>query len=413
MLQPYLPVFALLRGTAFLLAANGLHGLLLPLRGQAEGFSTFALGLLGTGWAGGFILGCFIAPRMVRKVGHVRAMSTFAAILGTVALLTGLLVDPWVWIALRFITGFASCGAFMVIESWLNETASNETRGKIFSIYQMVSFTSIMIGQMVVAYGDVGDEKLFMVAGILYSLALMPTALSTSSSPKPLLEAKLDVKALYANSPVACVAAFLIGGANGAFGTLGPVFGGAMGLSALNVALMMSGTVIAGAVFQYPAGKLSDRMDRRYVLAGAAALSGLVALAFLVVVPKTIPLLLALTALYGGFAYTLYAISVAHANDHASDGNFVVVSSGLLLLYGFGTMAGPVIGSGLMDVLGPSGLFAATAVFHAMIAIYVAYRVTKRAAPIDKGQFQPMPAERALTPQATRLDPRGEDAATA
>ena len=124
MFAAYRPILSLLRGTAFLLAASGLHGLLLPLRGQAEGFSTTSLGLLGTAWAGGFVAGCFFAPRLVRKVGHVRAFGAFAASGAIVALMTGLLINPYAWIVLRACTGFTMAGSFMIIESWLNEKAT-------------------------------------------------------------------------------------------------------------------------------------------------------------------------------------------------------------------------------------------------------------------------------------------------
>ena len=151
MFATYRPILSLLRGTAFLLAASGLHGLLLPLRGQAEGFSTAALGLFGTAWAGGFVTGCFFAPRLVRRVGHVRAFGAFAASGAIVALTTGLLIDEYAWIVLRAFTGFTMAGSFMVIESWLNEKATNENRGTVFGLYMMVTYASIMAGQMIVA----------------------------------------------------------------------------------------------------------------------------------------------------------------------------------------------------------------------------------------------------------------------
>lgn len=194
MLASYRPILSLLRGTAFLLAASGLHGLLLPLRGQVEGFSTASLGLMGTAWAGGFVTGCFFAPRIVRRAGHVRAFGAFAASGAIVALLTGLIIDEYVWILLRAFTGFTMAGAFMVIESWLNEKATNENRGTVFGLYMMVTYASIMGGQMIVAGGDVKSASLFMITGILFCLSLLPTAVSTASHPKPLQDVKLDVK---------------------------------------------------------------------------------------------------------------------------------------------------------------------------------------------------------------------------
>lgn len=403
------PILALLRGTAFLQAASGLHGLLLPLRGQIEGFSETTLGLLGTGWAAGFVAGCLLAPRMVQRAGHIRAFGTFAAAAAIIALLSGLVIEPVVWITLRIVTGFSMAGAFMVIESWLNEKAENESRGTIFGLYMIVSFSAVTAGQMAVAFADPATESLFMVAGILFCLALIPTAMSTASVPKPLAGASLDVRLLYENSPVAAVACVLVGIANGAWGTLGAVYGSQIGLGGFNIALMMSVTMVAGAAMQLPLGRISDRTDRRYVLAVAASASALFAMVILALRPRDPQAVLVLTALYGAFAYTIYSISVAHANDHAKNVDFVKVSGGLLLLYGIGTMIGPLIGAFAMEYLIPEALFVATVLPHMVIGAYAILRTYRRAAvPVESREnFTAVPLERAQTPEAVRLDPRG------
>ena len=412
MFAAYRPILSLLRGTAFLLAASGLHGLLLPLRGQAEGFSTTSLGLFGTAWAGGFVAGCFFAPRLVRKVGHVRAFGAFAASGAIIALLTGLLIDQYVWIVLRAGTGFTMAGAFMVIESWLNEKATNENRGTVFGLYMMVTYASIMAGQMMVAAADVMQSSLFMVAGILFCFSLIPTAVSSAATPKPLEDVSLDLRGLYANSPVALVGCFLIGVANGAWGTLGAVYGARIGISTPQIALMSSIVVVAGAVMQLPAGRLSDLMDRRYVLGAAAVGAAAFALLVFLVEPRSGVMVIVMTACYGALAYTLYSIAVAHANDHARPEEFVKVSGGLLLLYGFGTMVGPVLGAVLMGMMRPESLFLATALAHILLAAYALLRIRARA-PVPreaKDAFKTLPADRALTPEATRLDPRTKPA---
>jgi MFS family permease len=410
MFATYRPILSLLRGTALLLAASGLHGLLLPLRGQAEGFSTVALGLLGTAWAGGFVAGCFFAPRLVRNVGHVRAFGAFAASGAMIALLTGLIINAPVWIVLRAGTGFTMAGAFMVIESWLNEKATNENRGTVFGLYMMVTYSSIMAGQMIVAVGDVKSASLFMVAGIFFCWSLIPTAVSSAASPRPLQDVSLDLRQLYANSPVAFIGCMLIGVANGAWGTLGAVYGARIGISTAEIALMMSLVVVAGAAMQMPVGRVSDKTDRRYVLAAASLGSALIGLMIFLATPRSGTAVIAMTAGYGALAYTLYSLAVAHANDHARSEDFVKVSGGLLLLYGFGTMIGPMLGAALMAGLRPESLFLATALAHALLAGYTMLRVGKRApVPVeDREAFQSLPADRAVTPEALRLDPRGE-----
>jgi MFS family permease len=402
-----LPVLSLLLGTAFLLAGNGLHGLLLPMRGSEEGFSPTSLGLLGTAWASGFVLGCIFSQRLVRRIGHVRAFSAFSALIAIIALLTGLLVDPVSWVLLRVITGFALAAAFMIIESWLNERATNETRGLIFSLYMTVTYVAIVAGQMSIALGDVTQTTFFMVAGILYCLALLPTAVSTATSPAPLKEVKLDLKLIYRNSPVSFVAMLMIGIANGAFGTLAPVFGANVGLATITIATMMSVTIFSGAVMQLPAGRMSDRMDRRYVLAGLGAIAGISGCLIVFLKPDNIGILFGLIALYGAMSYTLYPIIVAHANDFATSDQFVTVSSGLLLLYGIGTIAGPLI-AGVTMAYSPYLLFAVTAAAHLAVAVYAIARSRIRAAVPDaeKESFASTPSARAATPESINLDPR-------
>jgi MFS family permease len=162
-----------------------------------------------------------LAPRLVRHIGHVRAFGTFAASGAIIALLTGLMVDQYVWIVLRAFTGFVMAGAYMIIESWLNEKATNESRGAVFGLYMIVSYASLVAGQMIVVLGDVRNAGLFMVAGIFFCLALIPTAVSSAATPKPLEDVTLDLKGLYGTSPLALIGCFLTGVANGAWGTLG------------------------------------------------------------------------------------------------------------------------------------------------------------------------------------------------
>ncbi len=410
MYRTILSVLSLLLGTLFLLVASGMQSMVMPLRGQWEGFSVSELGLLGTGWASGFVVSCMVAPRIIGRVGHVRAFAVFASLGSIVALLSGLIVDPVPWFLMRVVTGFVMAGAFMVIESWLNDKATNENRGLIFGLYLMVTYAGITAGQMSVALGSFLGPTMFTITGIVYCLALLPTSLSTATHPKPPEEVRLDLRAIWKNSPVAAAACFLIGIANGCFGTLGAVYGSQIGMSPGTVAAMMSVAVLAGAVIQLPVGRISDLTDRRYVLAAAAAGASLVGLVLLLLQPQSSFVILPLVALYGALAYSLYSVAVAHANDHAGAGDFVKLSGGLLLLYGMGTIIGPLFGARAMDLFGPVGLFAVTSAAQAAIGIYAMMRSFKRA-PVPVGLrslFRSTSSERSLTPESVRLDPRSD-----
>jgi MFS family permease len=389
-----------------------MHSLLLPIRGTLDGFSTNALGLVGTGWAVGFVIGCLTAPIVVRRVGHIRAFSCSAACAAIIILLNGVFVHPLAWIFLRVGSGFFLAGAFMIIESWLNERASNENRGTIFAVYLMVTYVAITAGQLGVGAGDPSTATLFMAGAILFCLAVLPTALSSAASPRPLARVKLNLRGLYAKSPVAFLSVLLIGVINGAFGTLAAVFGAQIGLPTGLIALMMGITVVSGAVTQVPAGRLSDKTDRRYVIAGAAIAAGLAGLVIFVLKPAEPALVLTLAGIYGALTYPLYGLAVAHANDYADPSEFVAVSGGLLLLYGAGTMFGPLAAGVAMTELGPAALFLVTATGHMLIATHALYRTTRRPPVPESAReaFRNVPSPRAITPQTAALDPRGETA---
>lgn len=407
-----LPVLALLCGTLFLFLGNGLQGLLLPVRGSLEGYSNEVLGLLGTSWASGFVIGCFVAPNVVRRIGHVRAFSSFLSLICLNILLLGLIVDQDAWLVLRAITGFCTAGTSMIIESWLNERATPESRGTIFSFYISITLFGVVGGQMMVPFVDVGLPTLFMICGILYCVAALPTTLSKAASPQPLKRARLDLKELFRTSPIACVGILLIGMANGAYGTLGAVFGTRAGLDSSAVAAMVSITIFAGAIMQFPAGRLSDRMDRRHVLAALSAAAALAGLAIVVIHPTGVYSIVILVAIYGAASNALYPIAVAHANDYAAPEDFVKVSSGLLLLFGIGTIIGPTLGGPVMTFAGPYALFAVTGVAHVLIAAYAIFRSRQRA-PVpsaERGTYQASQptASQLATPQSLSLDPRSE-----
>ena len=408
-----LPVLALLFSTAFLLTGNGLHSLLLPVRGAAEGFSTTELGLIGTGWASGFVLGCLFAPIVVRRVGHIRAFACAAAGAAIIILLNGLIVLPIAWILLRACSGFLIAGAFMIIESWLNERATNESRGTIFAVYLTVTYLAITIGQFGFAAGDAGNEHLFMAGAVLFCLAVFPTALSTAASPRPLARARLDLRKLFFNSPVSFVSVTLIGIINGAFGTLGPVFGTRIGLSTSSIALMMGMTVVCGALTQLPAGKLSDLTDRRYIITGCAIVAAAAGCVLFTLRPTEAATIVMLVGIYGAMSYPIYGLAVAQANDFTDPGEFVAVSGGLLLLYGVGTMIGPIAASTAMTFGGPAMLFAVTAMSHLTIAGFALFRTTRRA-PVPgsaRDAYRTVPGHTS-TPQTAELDPRSEETTT-
>jgi MFS family permease len=407
-----LPIAALLAGSALLLMAGGLHGLLLPLRGSIEGFSDTSLGLLGTGWAIGYITGCLLTPPIVARVGHIRTFGVLCSLAAIVVLLNLILMHPAFWVPLRALSGFCFAGGAMVVESWLNERATPENRGRVFGIYTMINLGATTLGQMLLTLGDPSGYLFFVIGSIIYSLALLPTALSTAAQPVPLARVRLDVRALWRQSPVAVIGVLLVGISNSAFGTLGAVYGRKIGLSISDIATMMSVALLAGSLIQVPVGVLSDRMDRRLVLIGLALAGSAIGMALSFGAGLHPLVVIALIGAFGGTIYSMYPVIVAHANDHAPGGEFLKTSGGLLLLFGVGSVVGPLLAALMMTVTSPAGLFQVTTLAHGGIICFALWRITQRRAPepADKDDFVAMSSGvRFSTPETLALDPRAEE----
>jgi MFS family permease len=373
-------VAPLLLGVAILLTGQGLQGTLLPVRANLEGFSTLSIGLMGGAYFFGFTLGCLRGSTLLRRVGHIRVFAAMTAAASAVPLLHGLWVETWLWWLLRFVTGYCFAVLYVVIESWLNEQSTNETRGVVFSAYTLITLTVLAVGQQMLLLYDPQQMYLFAIASAIVSIAAIPVVLSVAPSPEQAEEkVRLDLRRLFGVSPAGALGCLASGLANGPFWALAPVFVAGFSPDVSLAAWFMTAAVLGGAAGQWPLGFWSDRVDRRWVIAFAAFMGLLVGLVSWIFFSSMTPILLmSLGAAWGAVAFPLYAVSVAHSNDHARPGEYVMISSGLLLMYGIGAIAGPFIASLAMQLVGPGGLFLYTAGIHLLLLAYVAVRFVKR-----------------------------------
>jgi MFS family permease len=360
------PVATLLVGVSILLAGLGLQGTLLPVRASLEAFSTFSIGVIGAAYFLGFTAGCLKGGELVKGVGHVRVFLAMTALGSAAPLIHGLLLDPIAWTLLRFLTGFCFAVLFVVIESWLNERSSNEDRGIVFSTYVMITLTVMAGGQMMTLMYDPNGLQLFLIASVLVSIGAVPVALTKSQTPEQPHEVDVNLKRLFRISPAGSLACLAIGLANGAFWSLAPVFTAGVSSDPSLAAWFMSSTVLGGAAAQWPLGLSSS---------AGVAVAAVILLSAGKVDFVGINLL---GAAWGFFAFPMYAIAVAHANDYAEADDYVMVSSGLLLLFGAGAIIGPFLASAVMSYSGATGLYLMTLVVHAALATYVLLRIFRR-----------------------------------
>jgi MFS family permease len=384
MIKAITPVAALLVGVAVLLTGQGLQGVLLPVRATLESFSTVSVGFIGATYFLGFTAGCWKGAVLIQRAGHVRVFAAMTALASASPLLHGLWVNLWTWGILRVVSGFCFAVLYIVIESWLNERSTNQNRGQVFSAYILINMTVLAVGQQMLLLADPLELDLFAFTSVLVSLAALPVLLSRTESPRSVENARVDFGYLYRTSPAGMLGSLASGLSNVSFWALAPVFVAAYSGDLSLTAWFMTAGVLGGAAGQFPLGWLSDRVDRRRVLATISLAAMLVALAIWLLPALGRAGILMLGFAWGAFSFPVYPISAAHANDRASPGTFVMVSSGLLLAYGIGAITGPFIASAVMTASSAAGLFLFTAATHGLLTAYVVLRSFRVTAPSEE-----------------------------
>ncbi len=382
---------ALLFGAALLLMGSGLLGTLLAVRGGLEGFSSQTLGLIMSGYFVGFFLGTYLAPGLIQRIGHIRAFAFYAALCAAGVLLHPIFIDPWAWGFLRVVNGVALVGLYTVIESWLNVQAPPEKRSQVFAVYMAVNLLALAAGQWLIGLQDPASFALFSVVAILICLAALPVVASRMTQPTLPVVPRLALAALWRVAPAAATGALLAGLAMGGFWGMGAVYAARLGLDLQGIASLMSATILGGALLQWPIGRLSDGGDRRTTLALICAAASLISVAMVFTAGHSQPALFGLFFLFGGVAFAIYPICVAHLLDHLPTEDTLSGCSSLLLLNGVGSAIGPAVVGVAMSRFGPTALPAAFAVILGTLAVIAAGRRLLRQRDNDNpSSFHPM-----------------------
>ena len=264
-------------------------------------------------------------PRFVGSVGHIRVYAALASLASTAALLHAVVDSPIVWLVLRIISGFSQAGLYIVAESWLNDSATNENRGRLLSIYMIVIMGGLGLGQLLLSVADPGAATLFIVSSVLVSLAVVPVTLSVGKAPDFHWTARLPVRKIWEAAPAGVIGGFGAGFANGAIIALGAVYGTETGMSVDRIAVFMGLLVIGAVVIQWPVGVVSDRMRRRRAILLITLLAAALAALGAVVDPLGSGMLVVIFV-FGGTTFPLYSLSLSHINDHAPPGSAIAVS---------------------------------------------------------------------------------------
>lgn len=403
-------LFAMFASLALFIVGSSLLGTLLSVRLSIEGFQPFAIGSVLVFHSLGFVIGTRVVTRVIRRVGQVRSFAAFAAVACVAALLHPLFLSGWLWALLRFLVGFCAAGLIMVLESWISGRASNSTRGALLGIYQVVYFSSAALGQFLVGVSAPDEYPIYSLVAMLLVLSLVPLSLTREEAPTLGPVARLSFRKLYELSPSALLGGIFSGMAVSAFLSLGPLYAHEIGMSITGVSHYMMLAVIVTMALQWPVGRLSDRIDRRRLLAGMGGLAAISAAVGALSGQFWPPALYLATGVMFGISGCLYPIALSMLNDNMETGNPVAASAGLLFVYGIGTCLGPVLGAAFMALLGPFGLFIFLAISFAVLGAYIAWRIrTTDDLPVhEQGPYVGLAAAEA-GPALLELDPRNDE----
>lgn len=403
MLKHYGAVVGIVGGVTLLQLANTIFAVILPLQLAVAGYSGTVAGMVATAYGVGFLAGCAVAHRLIRSVGHIRAFAVLAAVCAVVCMVFAASQLVVVWFVLRLAMGFCQAGLFTVVEGWLSAATPAQSRGGVLSFYLVSTKVAIVGTQLFLSHADTMALIWFNVAGAVFTLALIPVALTRTPQPPPPRLDLLGPRDLYRVAPAAVVGCMASGLLSSAVLGLTPLFGTELGLPVPFIVWLLSAIQLGSFVCQWPLGRLSDRVDRRWVIAGCATavavLSPLIALA-----GANQYWLLPLFFLYGASSLTFYAVAIAHGGDFAEPDQMVGVSGGSLLAWAVGAAIGPTAAAPFIDLLGSRGLFVYTFLVAAGLAGFVLWRMTRRPAlpPERRDGFVDLPTTTALT----AIDPR-------
>lgn len=399
-------IWTITAAATLLQAGNGLLQALMPLRMQAEGLPISAIGIVAAAYGLGFSSGCFLAPLFIRHVGYIRAFASLAAIVAVLVLAMTQAHSTLAWSILRGVSGMTFACIFTVTDGWISARATSSHRGRTLSIYMMSTKIALMLSPLGIAFGDIKTDGLFLAVSAVLSLSLLPIAATSTAEPPPPRTVRIRVRALFSAVPSAVVGAFAVGLINGPVIAITPVFGVSIGLSQDKAAALLFALQAGSLLMQWPLGWLSDRADRRHVIAGLAGATSLVSLAILLAsMYGAQTFLLFAFAAWGGTALCIYSVCVAHACDIVEPDQIVSTVGTLLFSWATGVTIGPLLGAMAMDFIGPGGLFIYSAIVSLLLTVFVVVRIRMLRRDPVMGGFADVPS---TSPAAASLTYRAE-----
>jgi MFS family permease len=383
-------IASLIAAITILQAAQGLMGVQIPLAMQSDGLKGAAIGFVGAMYSAGFMAGAWFGPTMLARVGHIRVFAASASIVSASTLALFAANDAISWGLLRGIMGAAIALVFVAVDSWMSASVRREERGGAMGIYQVLTKAALTLGPFLAFGAPMEAAAPLMIAGALQALAVVPITMTSQPQPDPPRAQPLALREQFDVAPAAVTAAFFAGFINAGVMTLAPIY--AQGhFGAGEAAAFQASAWLGSLILQWPAAKLSDKIDRRMVIFGLATLAAMCALALALIGGRLpFPLAALLFALWGAGGLSFYGIAVAHMADRAEPARMAQAASGLLFVWATGSIVGPLLLGVAVEAAGHEAMFWFAGLSAAGLALFMIYRRGERDAGPQKDTVAPL-----------------------
>lgn len=346
------PLSAFFVGTGLTCCAYALMTSVSSIRLEAMGVSTSKAGIVLALYYLGYVIASLKAYKIINKVGHIRAFTAYISIFSALSILHFFNSSVIFWGVMRLLEGYCIGGATLCLESWLNTRANNKNRGVVMSLYMITTYLGSSLAQVMLNIPDRGDVTFYIIVSVLFSISLVPISLTALPTPEISTHESMPLSSLYKKTPVGVISCFVSGFLVGSFYILGTIFTKKIGLNIHETSMFMFFGVFGGMMTQLPVGRISDKMDRRYVIMAACIVITILSPLMYFLITKGDVYLAVCAFIIGGSLFTLYPVCVSHINDLVEDKERVQASGRLILLQGSGLVAGPIIVSFFMEYIG-------------------------------------------------------------
>ena len=386
--------FSLFLAVAIGVTANGFQGILVPVSAGDFGMNHLAVSMMSSAFYVGYFIGTLLAVRLVTRVGHIRSYSVLASIVSAASLAFVLTQSETMWIFLRLLCGACFAGMVVIVESWINAATSKELRAKTLAIYNIVVLVSWASSQWLLAATPSNGLTPFVLVSILFSMALVPVALSRADGPVSSNEVRLNIRRVFAISPSGIIGIGVLGAIVASTWGVLPIWAAGAGFDTGSISLLFSTSLVMAILIQWPLGYLSDRVPRSTVVIASFSLASLLTLLATMMPPNDLIFAILTVGLSAGLVLPCYSILVAMANDNAEQGEVIALSSSLVLVYGVGAILGPMITGTVYSYLGESALFVSISLLlgFGVFSIQTLKLMEPSVLTLEKSHFVALPA---------------------